>query len=161
MGDSLMKEIELTQGKVALVDDEDYECLARHEWRTLKNCNRYYAARSRSILMHRVIMNAQKGQEIDHKDGNGLDNRRTNLRFCTRSQNNQNRRKTWGSSQYKGVSWWKRDNEWEVSIKHNKKQYHLGHYKDEIHAAKVYDAKAKELFGEFAYLNFSAKAMDD
>lgn len=90
-----MKKICLTQGFYALVDDEDYERLAQYKWYTNTQKNRHtsYAIRvvqGRTVYMHRVIMNASKGLEIDHINGNGLDNRRENLRICSRSENQRN-----------------------------------------------------------------------
>lgn len=105
--------------------------------------------------MHREIMNAPKGMVVDHIDGNGLNNRKSNLRICTQAQNNLNSRpKRNCSSRYKGVSFYKRDKIWQVQIFHNSRTIFLGRFDDEIEAALAYDRKAAELFGEFAYLNF-------
>ncbi len=161
-GDCNMKEIPLTQGQFALVDDEDFELISQYNWYANKRDATFYAATSikkggkwTTLQMHRLVMDAQKGQEIDHRNGNGLYNCRTNLRFCTRSQNNQNRKPQGnGSSKYKGVSWCKSSNEWKAEIKSNYKCIWLGRFKNEIDAAKCYDKKAKELFGEFARTNF-------
>lgn len=157
-----MKQIPLTQGKSTLVDDEDFEELSQHKWYANKSNKNWYAKRNCRIngkwiklRMHRLIMNAQKGQEIDHKNGNGLDNRRCNLRFCTQSQNLQNQQRRYtGISQYKGVSWKKQNKKWQAYIRLNCKPQYIGYFSDEIEAAKAYDTKAKELFGEFACLNF-------
>ncbi len=159
VGDKTMKRIPLTQGKVAIIDDADFEEFSKYKWCAMKNGNTFYAVRNyaqpiqMNIWMHRVIMNAQKGQEIDHINGNGLDNRRYNLRLCTRSQNHQNQRIGGGSSQYKGVCWNKQAGKWQAQIMLNYKTYYLGHFVNEIDAAKAYDRKAKGLFGEFARLN--------
>ena len=156
-----MKQIELTQGKVALVDDCDFKKLSNLTWCAKRTGNTFYVVRAHKIegkkatlYMHRLIMDAQKGQQIDHRNNNGLDNRRTNLRFCTNSQNQQNRRKTQKTSKFKGVCWYSRDKKWQAGIKLNGKLYHLGTFNNEVEAAKVYDKKAKELFGEFVYTNF-------
>ena len=156
--------IPLTRGRLAIVDSEDFEQLSKHKWYAQKCKNSFYALRNTKgsptrtkEYMHRKIINAQEGQEIDHRNGNGLDNRRCNLRDCTRSQNNQNRHKTKGTSQYKGVSWYKNGNKWRTEIMLNLKRYHLGYFNSEIEAAKSYDKKAKELFGEFALLNFPTR----
>ena len=161
IGDNPMKRIPLTQGKSTLVDDEDFKELSKHKWCLLKGKYTWYAVRAickndkyKILYMHRVIMNAQKSQGIDHRNGDGLYNLRHNLRFCTQSQNNQNQRKTRGTSQYKGIYWNKRDKKWQTQIKLNGKGYFLGLFDDEIEAAKAYDKRAKELFGEFARLNF-------
>jgi hypothetical protein len=149
--------IPLTKGKFAIVDVEDYERLSQYKWHAVKTGDRFYAYRSknkRSLSMHRVIMNAPKGMVVDHIDGNGLNNRRSNLRVCTVSQNHQNRRWTGGVSRYKGVCFLKKVNKWKAEITFNGRRIHIGCFADEISAAKAYDKKAAELFGEFAYLNF-------
>jgi len=106
------------------------------------------------IRMHRLILKAQKGQQVDHINGNGLDNRKDNLRFCTSSQNYQNSRKRKNcSSKYKGVWWHKQSKKWQTGIVLNYKNYHLGYFTNEIEAAKAYDLTAAEFFGEFARLN--------
>lgn len=156
-----MKEIKLSQGKVSLVDDEDYEYLNQFKWFADKHRNTYYAGRQesrhlglqRTKLMHCVIMN-HKG--IDHIDGNGLNNQKSNLRKCTNSQNAMNRTQIKGtSSKYKGVSFHKRDKKWYSYIKKDQKLINLGSFTNEVDAAKAYDKKAIELFGEFSRLNFN------
>ena len=155
-----MKRIKLTQGKFALVDDEDFEWLNERKWCAAKTTYGGFIADSwdgklkRTIRMHREITNAPKGLDVDHKNHDTLDNRRENLRVCTRSQNLSNQRKTRGSSKYKGVSWFKRRKKFQAYIKKNSKHIGLGYYANEVQAAKAYDKKAKELFGEFACLNF-------
>lgn len=152
-----MREIPLTRGKFAIVDDEDYEYLSKSEWQYGT-----YAMRSvpkegggqRVERMHRVIMNAPKGMEIDHINHNKLDNRKCNLRLCTSSQNSRNlpiRKNT--KSGYKGVSWHKQMNKWRVQIVAKGKVYYLGLFDDKHEAAVAYNEKAAELSGEFAYLN--------
>ena len=104
--------------------------------------------------MHRLIMNAQKGQISDHVNRIKLDNRRSNLRLCTRSENNCNKPPLKGkTSKYKGVYWEEARRKWRVRIMLNGKRYHLGHFDDEKDAAQSYNTKARELFGEFARLN--------
>lgn len=155
-----MKEIQLTQGQIALVDDEDFEYLSAFKWFANKHRNTYYAGRQssringlqRTQLMHCIIMN-HKG--IDHIDCNGLNNQKNNLRICTNSQNAMNRIPIKGtSSKYKGVSFHNRDKKWYSYIKKNQKLINLGTFINEVDAAKAYDKKAIELFGEFAHLNF-------
>jgi len=162
-----MKEIELTQDKVARVDDADFEELNKHKWRAMWDGNTWYARRHSPrdingkrhiIYMHRQIMGAQSGQEVDHRDRDGLNNRRRgpdgNLRLCTRGQNNANAKKRAGcSSQYKGVTWYKQADKWMAYIKTYGKQIHLGYFDDEIEAALAYNEAAIEHFGEFAHLN--------
>lgn len=152
-----MKEIQLTQGKVALVDDDDVSLLSEHEWYALKVRKTYYAVRagpSKTIVyMHRVLMPGYR--QVDHRDGNGLNNQRENLRPATNSQNQANRRKKSGtSSQFKGVSWNKEAGKWQAQIRSDGKDTHLGRYSEEEDAARAYDEAAKRKFGEFANLNF-------
>lgn len=160
-----MKKISLSQGKVALIDNEDYKRVGQRRW--YANCKgaQWYAGgkirqkdgRWIDQYMHRVIMNAQPGQEIDHKNGDGLDNRRANLRFATRSENKRNRSKPkWKnvSSRFKGVSWLKQNRKWEAYIQENGRKRYLGLFTVEHEAALAYDRAAKEFFGEFARPNF-------
>lgn len=159
----MAKEIPLTKGQIAIVDDEDYEKLIEHKWcaqraRT-KGTLYYYAVRMArdehkcryTEFMHHVIMGRVK---VDHKNHNGLDNRRENLRIANQAQNNANRRKDSGdcSSKYKGVT--RENNRWRARIKADEKRIHLGLFHSEEEAARAYDQAAKELFGEFALLNF-------
>lgn len=163
-----VKEIELTQGRVTLVDDADYEWLMQWKWTLMdKGQNALYAYRSgprnggrgKTIMMHRQVMHAPIGIDIDHRDGNGLHNCRSNLRFCNDRQNQANQRPRLGySSKYKGVSWIKREHRWRVGIKNSGKSIHLGYFDDEIEAALAYNAAALELSGEFARLNVIEEA---
>ena len=153
-----MKEIQLTQGKVALVDDEEFEKLNQFKWCAKKDGNTFYAIRgirigskTQTIQMHNFIMN---GKGVDHIDHNGLNNQKSNLRFCTQSENMMNRSKGGNcTSIYKGVSFHKRDKIWRAKIHINGKDIHLGNFISEIEAAKAYNNKAIELFCEFANLN--------
>ena len=163
-----VKEIELTQGKVTLVDDDMYEYLNQWNWHVLNAPNnRCYAIRNirnnngkwRTLGMHRVIMNAQVGQQVDHKDRNGLHNWRGNLRFCTSMQNQANRGKGTGySSQFKGVTWDKRGGKWQPQIMVHGKHIYLGYFDDEADAARAYNDAAIEHFSEFARLNVIEEA---
>lgn len=149
-----MKEIPLTQGMVALVDDEDFEGLSRFRW-----CyDNGYARRKEmsdggkweNILMHRVILNARSGIDGDHKDENTLNNRRSNLREATRSQNGSNRgRPSNNTSGFKGVSWHKHHCKWGAHIRVNWKLIHLGYFTKAEDAASAYATAAREYFGEF------------
>jgi len=166
-GGNSMKEIPLTLGQVAVVDDTDFKWLNQCKWSAYKHYNTFYARRSvwdgerhLNIKMHREILGLKRGDGklTDHIDRNGLNNQRSNLRICTPTENSRNRtNKKNTSSKYKGVSWRAKSKMWYVQIDYNKQRRYLGSFADEIEAAKVYDAKAKKLFGEFAYLNFPKK----
>ena len=155
-----MREIILTQGKVALVDDKDFEYLNQWKWYAAKSYRTYYAERKSSrslgkrkqIKMHRVIMNPPKGMETDHQDHNGLNCQRYNMRNCTHSQNQMNQTPH-GKSKYLGVSY-KNNKSIRAVINVNKKHIHLGIFKTEIEAAIAYDKAAKMYFDEFANPNF-------
>ena len=150
--------IPLTQGKFAIVDAEDYDWLSQYKWYASKQGTSFYACRvkgSTTVSMHREIMKAPKGLMCDHKNHNSLDNRKSNLRLCTRAQNQYNKcAKKNCLSRYKGVILRRDCRKWSARIGFNYKRIHLGHFFDEIKAALAYDNKAIELFGEFAYLNF-------
>lgn len=152
-----MKEIPLTKGKVALVDDGDYDELMKYSWYA-NECGHgkelYYARRGGKarISMHNQIMGFPTSQ-VDHIDKDGLNNQRENLRIGTHAQNLANTGPRGGSSKYKGV-YKTETGKWKSVIMVNNKRYSLGHFSDEGEAAIAYDAKAVELLGEFAYLNF-------
>jgi hypothetical protein len=153
------KRIKLTWGKYAIVDPDDYQRLSKYNWCAVKRTRTWYAYTftidGKPLLMHRLVANAPKRMVVDHINHNGLDNRRTNLRLCTHQQNQRHRRPKRGcSSKYKGVSWSKTRMKFRAMICLNAKRIHLGYFVSEIDAAKAYDKKARELFGEFAYLNF-------
>ncbi len=162
IGDN-MRQIPLTQGKFAIVDDCDYEWLIQWNWCAAKGKYCWYAMRGtnkngkpKTIRMHRVILGLRDQDRLisDHKNHNGLDNRRSNLRSCLSKQNNQNSRPYKnGSSRYKGVCWVNRDKKWIATITVDRKQTCIGRFDNEIDAAKCYDKKAKKLFGGFACLN--------
>lgn len=162
-----MKEIQLTQAKSAIVDDEYFQELSAFKWYfTLNKQGKPRSVlavkwnklnkKNETILMHRYIMGATKGQIVDHINGNILDNRKSNLRFCSISQNAMNSRKTNRSnltSKLKGVSLdrsGKRIKPWRAFIKLNKKSIYLGNFKTEIEAHNAYCEAAKKHFGHFA-----------
>lgn len=157
-----MKEIKLTKGFTTQVDDWNYDWLNKWKWQVAESGNTLRAkttiiknGKKTSVYMHRLILNAKKGDEIDHRDTYGLNNQEFNLRFTSRSGNRANTvKKTGCYSTYKGVAWNRRANKWIAQLTHNYKHINLGYFKTEIEAACAYDAKAKELFGEFANLNF-------
>lgn len=146
------KLIPLSKGKFAKVDNNDFEEISKHNWCFSSN---NYAYNHSLGFMHRFIMNTPKHLDTDHINGDGIDNRRINLRTCTTIENCRNQRKRKNSSsKYKGVHFCKIMNKWKFSIKKDNKTSFYGYSETEEEAAKAYDKKAKELFGEFAYLNF-------
>lgn len=159
----MSKEIELTNDMTAIVDDEDYDEMSSYRWHGCQIGRTAYAVRresGRSILMSRQIMGVTESKtHVDHISGNGLDNRKCNLRQATHSQNMCNCRKFKRkcASKYKGVV---RHNKpgfkkcWNAKITHNKKTRSLGYFYNEIEAALAYDEAARILFGEFARPNF-------
>jgi hypothetical protein len=171
-GKSGVREIALTQGKTALVDDEDYEHLSRSKWHArLHEGGIWYARRSaalarddpqrtkeryqRVVLMHREVMNAPHGRKVDHINGNGLDNRRQNLRLVGDSENQQNRHSTSrNTSGYRGVTWNKRSGKWQAGIKRYGKSSHLGLHQTKEAAAQAYDDAARRIYGPDARTNF-------
>lgn len=161
----MTKEIRLTQGQVALVDDEWFDELSRYKWQANYDpkTKSFYATRMpsrllgkrKTIWMHRVIINAGQGDEVDHKDGNSLNNRIENLRICTHKQNARNVGiRPSNISGYKGVVPSRNKNGWVAEIKVDGKQIYLKTWKTPEQAAVAYDEAAKKYFGEFARLNF-------
>ena len=145
-GEGQMREIPLSQGKVALVDDEDFERVNQYKWYAQKTSrNTWYAARhTKSILgkrsviyLHDFILSPQKGFDVDHINGDGLDNQRGNIRIVTRRQNMQNRHHI-KSSKYPGVCWNKKAQKWQAQIQEQGRIQYLGSYDDEITAANAY-----------------------
>jgi len=154
-----MKEIELSQGQVTLVDDDMFEELNEHTWYAMWEGRHWYAVRKspsidgkqHTIYMHRVVTNAQPGQQVDHANRNGLHNWRANLRLCTGTQNRANSKKRAGcSSKYKGVCWDKHAGKWMAQIRVSGEQIYLGYFVNEIEAAFAYNKAATKHFGEFA-----------
>lgn len=161
-----MKEIQLTRGYVAIVDDEDYDSVAAHKWWALIGKKRsngstpVYATRAGGNSLHRFIMDAKQGQIIDHINGNGPDNRRRNLRYCTQAENNRNSCKPFVNknggrvtSRYKGVVWHNNICKWQAKINCNGVEKIIGNFDSAINAATAYNIWAVLLFGEFAKLN--------
>jgi len=152
-----MKEIILSRGKIGLVSDEDYELVSQYKWSALhtKDGNWYAVCmmEGKYIYLHRWLLDAPKGQRIDHKDRNGLNNQRDNLRFCTPSQNNMNRisqvNKRIGI--YKGV--YRYGNLWNARVQLNYESISAGNYETQEEAGIAYNHLARKHFGEFALYN--------
>ena len=152
-----MKLIPLTRGKFSKVDDEDYDLLMHWHWtcsvagyavRGIKKNKKCIA-----ILMHRQLINAPKGISTDHINGDCLDNQKSNLRLCTHAENIRNsKRHRNNTTGFKGVSFV--DGKWRMHIKKNYKMFWFGYFGTPEEAARAYDEKAKELFGEYARTNF-------
>jgi hypothetical protein len=156
-----MPQIPLSQGYAALVDDEDYEWLSHYRWRyNSKGYAVHYTrvnGERKTVFMHRLILDAPRGLQVDHINRDRLDNRRANLRFATRSQNQANKeRQKNNTSGYKGVNW--HAGRWAARIRVNRRRVHLGQYDDPETAALVYDAAARRFYQEFAGLNFPQRA---
>ena len=143
---------------LVMVDDEDFDFLNQIHWQVdafkCVGCHTKKDGKKSNILMHRMIMKPPKGVEIDHIDGNRLNNQKSNLRFATSSQNKINRgaRKD-NKSGYKGVSWHKQRNCWAVRLMINGKYQHLGLFQDKHKAAQVYNDNASKYYGSYAWLN--------
>lgn len=161
----MTKEIPLTQGKVAIVCDCHAHLVENHKWcaRWEPVSKAFYAVRMSSALfgkrkniqMHRVINSTADGMQTDHINGETLDNRCCNLRSATVGQNMQNRGlDSNNTSGFKGVSWHRGKRKWQAKITVNGNAMQIGRFKTPEDAAHAYDDKAKELFGEFARLNF-------
>jgi hypothetical protein len=155
----MAKEIQLTNEIFTIVDDEDFEYLNQWKWYLLKSKTNYYAIRTsrpenKLIQLHRVVIQAKKGEIVDHVNRNKLDNRKSNLRICTISQNNQNRKiSKLNKSGFNGVSWNSNNKKWVAQIACNNKKVHIGFFNDPIEAAKAFNEAAIKFHKEFANLN--------
>lgn len=158
-----MKKISLTQGKFAIVDDEDFESVNQYKWLARVSNEIWYAARgirngkkTHLIHIHRFIMGLDSDNKyvIDHINHDGLDNRKINLRICTQKENTLNRRPKQISSTRKGVGLDAKNKKWRSFININQIYYHLGYFDTENEAGKMYDKVALAEFGEFACVNF-------
>lgn len=161
----MSQRIQLSQGKWAIVDDDDYERLCQWRWSASekrKGMGEFYAVRvdrdtKRMIPMHRQIMGSPEGMVVDHINGDPLDNRRCNLRVCTQAQNVMNRRPNRQKtlSKYKGVYWHKGASKWMAMI--GRDQKYLGLHRCETAAALAYDRAAMSRYGDYAYLNLGGQ----
>ncbi len=163
-----MIEVPLTKGYVALIDDEDAERVLAFKWQAIGRREKVYAARSdftkgagtkRMVYLHRFILDAPSGTEVDHRNGYRLDCRRANMRLATHTQNNINKpvRKD-SQTGFKGVGLQAYSNgkRFTATIKANGAKKYLGSFGSAVDAAKAYDAAAREFHGEFARLNFAS-----
>lgn len=160
--------IPLTRGKYAMVDGEDYARLAPYSWHAFhdKKDGRWLAARgerlrrdgrsiTRNVWMHREILHAPEGVLVEHLNGDGLDNRKTNLQRSTRAERYAKRGKlNTNTSGYCGVTFYARTGRWRAQIRSEGTTVHLGYFATPEDAALAYDRRAREIFGEYAYQNF-------
>lgn len=159
-----MKKIKASNtNKYILVDDEDYARTSEYTWRIYKShdlkrgnyavrtINWYEGEKRRQKLqyLHHFIIGRKEGMMVDHINQNRLDNRKSNLRYCTQAQNYMNRTGTKSKSGYRGVRWSNKEGKWTASISLNYKKYYLGSFETAEKASKAYQEKAKELYGEF------------
>lgn len=144
----------LTKRKEALVDTKDVPLVAQYKWHAAQFGHNWYARTNITldsgerctITMHTLLMGSRSGHEVDHRDGNGLNNRRLNLRWATRTQNRANQRRSSSTSGVKGVYWHSRDKTWQSAIAGK----HLGYFNSKEEAQSAYAAAAEQLYGEFA-----------
>lgn len=155
-------ELELTRGQVTIFDEEDLPIVTQHTWHADPSGPTFYAVSMKykagkyyRLTLHRLLLAAPNGTVVDHIDGNGLNNRRKNIRLCTPQENAMNRtrpqRNPWG---YRGVTWNKRYSHFVGQIRHEQKIHYLGSFKTAEEAARAYDEAARRLRGPFARVNF-------
>jgi hypothetical protein len=167
-----MKQITINNEYIVFIDDEDYEDLVQYEWKILKGQNTDYAYRSilnretrtqGTISMHRHILKLTKGDGkiVDHRDRNGLNNTKENLRIVSHQENimNSYHIKKNSKSKYKGVQITE-SNRYKVKITINKQSYYIGIFKSEIKAARVYDSIVRYYYPDIAYTNFNSNHLD-
>jgi hypothetical protein len=161
-----MKVVNLTKGRLAYVDDKDYEAVSEFSWQAQKIKTGWVVKRgvwdpdrgnNRSQSLGVFLLRPPPGLRVDHRDGDPFNNQRANLRLCTKTENDRAfRRKAVGkSSRFRGVSWWAQRAKWRSVLETNGRQFHLGTFDREEDAARAYDAAAKQHFGEFAHLNLT------
>ena len=155
----MTKKIPLTHGKVTVVDDDDYGRVSGFRWYARRSRNTWYAMSHNAIPgkltgIHRLLLNAPDDLQVDHINGDGLDNRRGNLRLCTQNQNQHNRGKSGhNTSGYKGVHWDKWHGRWKAQIILDNRKIHLGYFDSPEDGADAYDNAARKYHGEFARVN--------
>lgn len=165
-------EILLSRGMVALVDPADAGLVLARNWYATAGGRTFYAVsavsyrrggvRRSPIAMHRLIVGASEGEVVDHIDGNGLNNKRANLRICCHAENIQNSglRAVEKTSRFKGVSHDAACGRWRVEVERNGRRFYVGSFKDEEVAARRYDAAARLIFGSFARTNVDLGLLD-
>ena len=161
IGVSYMKKIKLQNNTYTLIDNVDYNLVSKHKWHYCIKRNKKYVRTNiiknkkiTVLYLHRLILDAKKGQYVDHINGNPLDNRRKNLRICTNQQNltNAGPQKN-NKSGYRGVYWAKSNRKWCAQITHKGNRISLGYFTNKKSAAKAYNKAALDLRGEYAKLN--------
>jgi len=148
------EQLPLSKGRVALVDDSDFDTLAQYAWHIngagyAVGSVRVNGARKR-VYLHRYLLDAQPGQIVDHIDGDPLNNTRANLRLVTRAQNQWNRKAQQNASGYKGVSWHRLNQKYYARIQVHNRRHFLGYFETAQEAADAYDAAAQQWHGEHA-----------
>lgn len=157
--------IPLTNGEMVILDATDYKIVKHFVWRGQQYAGRGFtyavgsirnlkSGKYTPVAMHRLILGATAKEHVDHKNGNGLDNRRGNLRLCSIAENVRNQHARRGVSRYKGVTWCKQTKKWYARIKRDRRSYYLGRFSSERTAALAYDQAALRLHEDFANLNF-------
>jgi hypothetical protein len=160
-------QVPLTRGLCCLIDESDIDAIRQTCWTAKRTTGGWYAhgllGRGTSgkwcyVAMHELLLRIDDGINVDHINGNGIDNRRCNLRPCSQQENCMNRiRRCDSSSQYKGVGWYPKYSKWFAKIQCGDAKEFLGYFASEVDAAVAYDSAARRLFGEFARLNFPAR----
>ncbi len=148
-----MKSIKLSNGLLTTIDDNDYDIVSQYHWYAHKlrytsyvRCDVWTHNKSKHLYMHRMILNAPVGAEVDHINFDGLDNRRCNLRLCNHQEQTRHTRRSQGT---RGTSWSKSHNKWRAYIFYEKKQHFLGYFKERSDAIIAYQIAAIKQFGQF------------
>jgi hypothetical protein len=155
----------ISRGLSTLIDDDDYDFVGKWRWMAqpaVHGTGKFYVSRGTRrgpVYLHRVLMKARYGQQVDHINRNPLDNRRSNLRLCTRSQNNINKIPRIGMSGFRGVHFIRKSKRWRSYIVYNGIQ-RTANFATAEEAAHHYDRMAREFHGEFAILNFPEETHD-